>query len=1075
MANVRALFSLTGLLLFCEPVIAETTTPADSPTVARPAGEVVHIRVIESSDLRVRRISTHEGLSQTRVQQVVQDDRGFIWFGTQYGLDRYDGYDFKVFVHDPKSKNSLSGTFVTALFKDRDGALWIGCNGVLDRMDPRTEVFTHYAVDSGAPNGGGPVVHISQDQKGMLWIATGTGLHRLDPATSKISHFRHESTAGSGLSTNDINWSGQDSHGHLWVGSASGLDEFDPETRLVTYHIPIGDPVRVRFFEDHLGKFWVASATGTGLALLDRDSNTLTSYSFYSHSPQSSELSGVLGIIEDHEGDLWLGSPRLGLLRLDRQRFQLVHYGSRPADPRSIAEDKVIELFADRDDNIWVGLHSKAPNVFARSSMAFETFQHDPADPQSLTVDFVNAIYEDSEGMLWIGNDSGLNQIDRINHRRKTWAGASGATPMVIAIAEGPSHQMWFGTYDYGLGRLDPKTGHLRSYRHNPSNSHSLSNDYASQIFVDRSGTLWVGTDDGLNRYNPQTDDFTVYKFDWNDRRAQSYFAMDQDAAGTLWLGTHYSGLHHFDPEAGRVIQVYRATRSGNSVLDDMAVAVHVARNGHIWVGTQNGLNELDPRSGQMKGYDIHDGLPGNAVRCVLEDDAGDLWVGTNRGLSHLSQSAKTFINYSEEDGLPGDDLTGWYACFHRAGGEIFMGGFPGAIAFRPSELQDPKHVPSVVLTDFRLSGREVSIGPDTPLKQSIPYTRGITLQHEQRTFSVAFAGLNYFAPRTTRYRYRLEGLDKEWTEVTSEQRLATYTTLPPGAYTLNVQAASSRGAWNESGMPLHIEVLPPWWQTWWFRTSYVVGLCALLYSFHLMRLRKAAREFKMRLRDRVDERTRIAQELHDTLLQGLLSASLQLEVANTDISHDHPVKPQTTAVFNMLRQLIDEGRNTLRGLRSPQRGAVVDLAESLASATRDLRPSGAKFELVIEGKPRPLRPFVVDEVYRIGREALVNAFRHSGALAIELLLEYGTQHFRLVVRDDGKGIASTVLQSGRAGHWGLSGMRERSSRIMGKLKIRSAANAGTEIDLIVAASAAYEPAVTSRWRGWLGKLYSQG
>jgi signal transduction histidine kinase len=230
-----------------------------------------------------------------------------------------------------------------------------------------------------------------------------------------------------------------------------------------------------------------------------------------------------------------------------------------------------------------------------------------------------------------------------------------------------------------------------------------------------------------------------------------------------------------------------------------------------------------------------------------------------------------------------------------------------------------------------------------------------------------------------------------------------------------------------------------------------------------------------MRLQERVDERTRIAQELHDTLLQGLLSASLQLELANSDINQDHPAKSQTTAVFRMLRQLIEEGRNTLRGLRSPRRSSTGNLGEAFAKIPEDLMASGAKFNVLVEGEPRPVRPLVLDEVYRIGREALANAFRHSGGSVIELVLEYTPRYFRLVIRDDGKGIPSDVMDAGRAGHWGLSGIRERASRVRGNLKISSATNAGTEIDLVVPASFAYEFSTIPRWRSWLASLYSRG
>jgi ligand-binding sensor domain-containing protein len=236
--------------------------------------------VSEGTGLRFRRISTSDGLSQTRVAQIVQDDRGFMWFGTQYGLDRYDGYEFKVYVHDPQRRNSPAGALISALFKDRSGVLWIGCNQILDRFDPRTEVFTHYPIEESGGLGG-TVVHISQDRTGRLWLATGSGLHSLDPATGAIQHYHHSAQNPEGLSTNDVKWSGSDRAGNLWVGTSHGLDQFDPKSGKVLLHIPVADAVQVAFFEDRAGRFWITHATGSGLARYDRASNTVTRYSFY--------------------------------------------------------------------------------------------------------------------------------------------------------------------------------------------------------------------------------------------------------------------------------------------------------------------------------------------------------------------------------------------------------------------------------------------------------------------------------------------------------------------------------------------------------------------------------------------------------------------------------------------------------------------------------------------------------------------------------------------------------------------------------------------------------------------------
>jgi signal transduction histidine kinase/ligand-binding sensor domain-containing protein len=1040
----------------------------------RMAPEAVHVPVIEGSDLKFRRLSTADGLSQTRVEEIVQDDRGFIWFGTQYGLNRFDGYEFKVFVHDPRNANSLSGVVVTALFKDRSGALWVGCNQFLDRFDPRTETFT--------PIGrfGGAVVHISQDRSDTLWLATEDGLYSLDPTTRKITRFGASRNDASGLPTQIVTWTGRDRSGGFWVGTSAGLERFDEATGQVTYHVPIGQGVPFRqglavsFFEDRQGLFWITYHLANGLALLDRQSNTLARYSFYDREPPASAATGVMGILEDSDGDLWLGSFGIGLLRFDRQRRVFVHYANRPADPQSIAEDKIIALFQDRDGNIWTGLHSKGPNVFARSMNMFETFKHEVGNPKSLSTDFVSAIYEDSGGSLWIGNDEGLNRVDRATGSRTLRTMGLGPKPTVITITQDHSGLIWFGTYGRGLVAFDPKTGHSKFYRHVPSDPRSLSSNAVYRVLVGRSDVLWVGTGDGLNRFDAQTQSFTVYKEDWNSSDAQAYLSMAEDTEGKIWLGTHHSGLHRFDPATGQ-FTVYQSEPGDDGALPDNSVAaVLISRTGVVWAGTENGLARLDPRTGRFASYDVLDGLAGNAVACILEDREGVLWVSTNKGLSRFDPATRTFLNYSEMDGLPGNDLSGWNTCYKSSRGEMFFGGFPGAVAFFPDRLRERPGAPAVVLTDFKVSGKSVPIAPDSPLTQSITYTDRVTLSHTQNMFSITFAGLDYLSSQSTRYRYRLEGLEQQWNEVGSDQRHATYTTLPAGQYTLRVQAARSRGSWN-NGATLAIEILPPWWETWWLRT--LVGLLLMLtaWLFYRLRIRQVSRQLTIRMEERLGERTRIAQELHDTVLQGLASASLQLEVADRQIAGDATAKPLVRRVSQLLRHLSDESRQTVRGLRL-RHSEEENLERALTQISKDLAaPHKVKYQVVVEGTPRSLQALVRDEIYRIGGEALANAFSHARASTVETVLEYGRDHFRLLVRDDGKGIDPEVLKGGREGHFGLSGLRERASRIGALLKIRTGPGAGTEIDMLVPAAAAFQRPAPRGLLRWIGKLHYRG
>jgi signal transduction histidine kinase/ligand-binding sensor domain-containing protein len=1042
--------------------------------------------VTDRDDIQFSHISANAGLSQTRVAQIVQDDDGFLWFATQYGLNRYDGYNFKVFVHDPAKGNSLSCAYIVSLLKDRDGTVWVGCEHGIDRFDKATEAFVHYRIDSEVSHGVPVTVfHISQDHTGALWLSTGNGLYRLEPATARITHYGHDVGDSSSLSSSDVKSSGEDSSHRFWVADGDNLEEFDRERGKVLLRVPLaGDPLSpglgegyVSFYEDHLGVFWIfytTSGYGSGLAVLDRGTNELTRYSINDRKSRRGLAGGVTAAIEDQYDTLWFATKSDGLLRFDREHGVFIRYQNHGGEPESLAEDRVISLFADREGNVWVGLHAMAPDFFQSKTRSFVPLLLRPSNPNSLGETFVNAIYEDHQGVLWVGATGALIRIDRRSGEYTTYP-PPGAGPDndIVAITEDRSGTLWVGSIGAGLASFDRNTRRFKTYRHHASDPSSLSDNAVSRMLVDTAGTMWVTTWNGLDRFDPVTGRVVVYRL-YKQNQTERYSNVTQDQDGTLWLGG-VMGLTHFEPTSGRVVLYSHDPDDSGSLSDDAVTNVYIDHSGTLWAGTENGLNRLNRESGTFTHYSAADGLPVNAVSCILEDRSGTLWISTARGLSRFHPRMKAFENYSQADGLPGNDLSGWDACFKSSAGEMFFGGFSGGVAFYPDKVESPSYIPPIVLTDFQLSGKSVAIGPHSLLKRSITYESDLTLSHGQSVFSLTFSALNYFNAAANRYRYMLEGLDREWTEVGSDRRSATYTTLPAGRYTFRVQGAARSGPWSEPGVKLRITILPPWWGTWSFRAT--VGLLIVLTAWLLyrLRIRQISRQLTIRMDERLGERARIAQELHDTVLQGLASASLQLEVADRQIPGDSTAKPLVQRISQMLRQLMDDSRHTVRGLRL-RHSEEENLERALTQISNDLAaPRKVKYQVVVEGAPRSLRPLVRDEIYRIGGEALANAFRHAGASAVETVLEYGPDHFRLLVRDDGEGIDPEVLKAGREGHFGLSGQRERAAKIGARLNVRSGAGAGTEIDLLVPAVAAFEQPARRGPVYWIAKLYSRG
>ena len=512
------------------------------------------------------------------------------------------------------------------------------------------------------------------------------------------------------------------------------------------------------------------------------------------------------------------------------------------------------------------------------------------------------------------------------------------------------------------------------------------------QLIYDHGGNLWAAMYGGVGRLDPATGRFVMYTPE--NQNTIQYQKITEDRDGFLWLGAQ-SGLHRFDPRTGKFTIYEHKPDDPESLSDNRVNAVHFDQQGTLWVGTQDGLSQFNRQTGTFKTYYEKDGLAGDVVSCIQEDRDGVLWMGTNKGLSAFDPHSQQFRNFSAADGLPGQDLTGWGTCNQSPSGEMFFGGFSGATAFYPNKIVNSSFVPRTVLTDFRLSGNPVRIGAGSVLKQSITQTDSITLSHQQNIFSIEFSALSFFNAETNRYRYKLDGLDKDWHEVGSDERIANYTTLPAATYTFEVQGATSRGPWSQPGAMLRIEILPAWYQTLWFRCICVTAFLLLLWAIYLLRLNELKRQFSAALEARVDERTRIARELHDTLLQSFQGLLLVFQaISNLLPARPDEAKQRMEHALDQASDAITEGRDAVHELRTGGLNTV-DLGEAISKFGKDLlsgatTETGPELRVQVEGTPRPLNPIIRDEVYRIGVESLRNAVRHANARRIEVDIRYG-------------------------------------------------------------------------------------
>ncbi len=913
----------------------------------------------DSPPFRFDRISTEQGLSSSEVWSVLRDRRGFMWFGTLDGLNRYDGYKMKVFKYALTDPTSLSDDKVRTVYEDRAGTLWIGTwNGGLNRYERETETFIRFQHDPANPDSlsSDSVYVILEDKAGMLWLGTRAGgLNRFDPATGIFSHYRNDPTQTTTLGNDNVSALWENDDGTLWVGTDGGLDHFDPTTETFTHyrHNPDNpeslshDVVRTLYM-DSSDTLWVGT-WGGGLDRFDRVTQTFTHYRNDPHDPQSLSYDGVFSIHQDATGALWVGTVGGALNRLDLQTGTLRRFGLDDKDPSGFNASQVLDMFGDADTE-WFATGS---GVFALDLQPkpFRVFQYDPDDVNSLAANEIDAIYEDPLGILWVSTAStGLNRIDRASgqithfqHDPDNPTSVSGNE--IWNITPSLDGSLWLAIFDGGLDKFDPETGQSVHYRHDPDDPASLGTDRTTSVLEEPSGVVWVGTlDAGLDRFDPESGTFTHFVHDPDDPTSlsdNSVFTVVQDRNGDLWIGTVTGGLNRLDRATGTFTRYQGAPGEAHSLPSNSVTSILLDRAGSLWVGTWGGgLARLNPDTGEATHYDHDNGLPSDAIFGILEDDQERLWLSTSNGLSRFDPRSETFRNYDEQDGLPGNVFESAVS-FQSPSGEMFFGATNGLLAFYPDQIHDEVTAPPVVITDLLLANQPVPIGQGSVLKQAIDETTALTLSYLDRVISFEFAALNYSSPQKNRYRYVLDGFDQTWTEVGSDRRLVTYTNLDPGDYVFRVIGSNDDGVWNEAGTSVALTITPPWWETTWFRISSVFLMAGLVAGGFLLQQRRAEVQ-ERKLETAVVERTRELQDarhqistLFDSTPLGICIATVEGRILGvnralqrmTGYSEDELLQADVRVLYaypdqrvQLLEQLNAEGFVSDHGIRFRRR-----------------------------------------------------------------------------------------------------------------------------------------------------------
>jgi signal transduction histidine kinase/ligand-binding sensor domain-containing protein len=900
-------------------------------------------------------------IEQAAVTSILQDSKGFLWLGTADGLSKYDGYSFTVYKNDPDDPRTLSDNFVWSIREDRAGRLWIGTGGGgLNRFDPQTEQFTRYQHDPDDPYSlsHDMVQSVYEDRSGRLWIGTsGGGLNRFDPQTERFTRYQHDLDDPHSLSDDTVFSICEDHTGLLWVGTyGGGLNKFDPQTEQFTrYRHDSDDPHSLShdivwsIHEDRAGLLWI----GTNGGGLDRFDPQTEQFTHYQHDPDAPHtLSGnlVQPIYEDRAGWLWIGTNDGGLNRFDPQTEQFTRYQHDPNDPYSLSGDNVWSIYEDRAGLLWIGTWGGGLNKFDPQTEQFAHYQHDPDDPHSLSDNTVFSIDEGRAGLLWIGTTDGLNKLERAagqfsRYQHDPDDPHSLSYDNILSTCKSRSGLLWVGTWGGGLNKFDPQTEQFTRYQHDLNDPHSLSDDIVLSVYEDHAGLLWIGTyGGGLNKFDPQTEQFTRYQYDSDDPNGLSHnivLSVYEDRAGLLWIGTWGGGLDRFDPQTEQFTHYQHEPDNPHSLSHNAITSIYEDRSGLLWIATNGGgLNKFDRDEGTFTHYREKDGLPSGVVYGILEDERGNLWLSTNKGLSKFNPRNETFKNYDLSDGLQGDEFNQG-AYYKSESGEMFFGGINGFNAFYPQDIKDNPHVPPVVITGFRLFNEPVPIGGDSPLQKAIGETAALTLSHRDNVFSFEFAALSYAVPEKNRYAYKLEGFDKDWNYVDSKRRFATYTDLPAGDYVFRVKGSNEDGAWNEEGVALNITIIPPWWETLWFRGALVVlalGLAFAAYRWRVGAIEGQRRQLEIQVAERTEELAKRLQE------QAALYAVTSAAVAS--LEPDEMLSAALDAVLPVLEA--DAGWVLLPGPDPPRIVARRGVPESLPLAEE--KPSEALAEAGLHG-----------------------------------------------------------------------------------------------------------------------------
>lgn len=895
------------------------------------------------------RLNVEHGLSQNTVYSILQDHKGYIWFGTDDGLNRFDGYTFKVYTNRIGEEGTLSNNRVIALLEDKSNRLWIATiGGGLNRYEWDTDSFVTYRANPLEDNSlsNDRVMALCEDLSGKIWIGTADGgLNLFDPQNNTFKVYINTPSNPNILPSNVIRSLFIDSQNNLWVGTDNGIALYNRDTdSFVDFNIVSSKgqkfDVKIvrRFQEDKNGMIWIASEE-EGLIKYNPILREFTFFRNSTNNPNSIPSNTVHDIYEDKEGNIWVATYG-GLSKLINGNNEFVNYLHNPLDQKSIGSNFIRYIYEDSMGVLWVGTYNNGLSRFLIDGKKFTVYRSIPGVKDGLPSSTINAMVEDNNGYVWIGTLGaglvGFNTDTELFNRfdQNSFIGDKLPSSIINKIVKNDQGILWIGTND-GLARFNPQNFSLKTFKHNPNDAKTLPDRRIRNVYVDRNNDVWVATlNFGLSKLEADGNSFKTYKYEAGNPSTISQnrvISMYEDSFSNFWIGTSSEGLNLFDRQSEIVTDLFvHDLNNPNSIISNRILCFFQDSKEGLWIGTGEGLSKYNYDSKTFENFTAKDGLPNNVIYSILEDNDGRIWVSTNFGLSCLTYynvEEPSFKNYDKFDGFPTNEFAEGSACKLESG-KLMFGGVNNFVVFDPQGIKDNKVLPRVYISEAKIEKQENGKPNLDEVTFNLFERDSLVLSRNQNNITFQITILHYVAPQKNRFKYKLEGFDNKWIEPSISQRTAKYTNLKPGSYTFKVIAQNPDGYWNDQGDSFSFTIKSPFWIKWWFFV--LLSFIFSLLVFGIIKIRESnLLKSKQVLEEMVTERTReISSQSEELRVQ-----SERLQIANEEIRAKSEALEQQNRELQSKNEEITIQRNELE----EQKNSLANLAWELQDKNEEI------------------------------------------------------------------------------------------------------------------------------------------